>query len=125
MANPHPLASPVGSLRAWLASDEYRCLVVALGIVWGGLDTVTTALAVVAHGTAKHEINPLMRTVLETDLRLFVGLKLCAVCLGLAIALRGRPAIQAVPWWRHFFALHLSIGTVVVIINSITTVIAL
>lgn len=119
------LFSHAASLRSWLSDDDYRCLVVALSLIWGVLDTASTYGAVLAHNTTRHEINPLVRAVLEIDIRLFVPLKLCGVCLAAGIALRGQPLIETVTWWRKFFYAHIGVATVVVITNTIMALLAL
>lgn len=118
------LFAHAASLRAWL-TDEYHYLVVSLSFVWGVCDTASTYVAVLAHKTTRHEINPLVRTILEIDMRLLVPVKLCAICLAAGIALKGRPIIETLTWWRKFFYAHISVATLVVLNNTMMALVAL
>lgn len=119
----NPVSVATRSLRAWLDGDTYRHLVVALGLVWGLCDTVSTYIVVLTHGI-QHEANPIVRAALEIDLLLFIPLKLCAIGVAFAIAIKGRADIQSLRWWRQWFYFHLIVGAAVVV-NNITVALIL
>lgn len=106
-------------MKSWLAGDEYRYLVTALVFVWGILDTITTYFFILAHGTTRYELNPIVRAVFEIDIRLFIVLKLSVTGFIVATAVKARSTIETARVWRPFFYIYLGVGIAVVVNNVV------
>ncbi|MFB6189843.1 MAG: DUF5658 family protein [Halapricum sp.] len=95
----------------------YVALVVALVVVWGFGDAVSTLWAVQATGSIQGEANPWIRLVLSHDPVLLVVLKAGVVALAGWLLLTCRDFVESVPGWRVWFVGVLALGSTIVATN--------
>ncbi len=101
--------------RLRFEKPDYTELVVAVVIVWGFCDGLSTLLAAEFAG-AHLEANPLIRALLDTPTLAFAVKFVAALAAG-ALALAGERFIRTVPGWRIWFASLIGVGLGVTIIN--------
>jgi hypothetical protein len=94
---------------------DYAELVLAVVIVWGVCDGLSTLLAAEFAG-AHLEANPFIRPLLSMPALAFVVKLGGAVAAG-ALALAGERFIRTVPGWRVWFACLIGVGIAVTILN--------
>ena len=104
----------VNPLRRFEKPD-YTELVVAVIVVWGFCDGLSTVLAAAFAG-AHLEANPLIRDLLSTPTLAF-GVKLGGTLAAGALALAGKRFITTVPGWRVWFAALIGLGVGVTSLN--------
>jgi hypothetical protein len=94
---------------------EYIELVLAVVVVWGFCDGLSTLLA--AEFAGRHmEANPLIRMLLDTPALAF-AVKLGGAVAAGALALAGERFIKTVPGWRVWFAGLIGVGIAVTTLN--------
>lgn len=95
----------------------YVELVVALGLVWGVGDTLTTVLAAHATGSVAGELNPLLRTLLAVDPGAVILLKGAVAVYACVVLLAAREQVTDVPGWRIWLLGMIAAGTLIVAQN--------
>ena len=94
---------------------QYVELVVAVVLVWGVADTLSTLTA--ASFVGGHlESNPLVRGLLGDPVSLFVVKLGVSVAVGM-LALAGERFIRTLPWWRGWLATLVGLGVGVTLLN--------
>jgi hypothetical protein len=101
--------------RVRFEKPDYAELVLAVVIVWGVCDGLSTLLA--AEFAGRHmEANPLIRALLDTPTLAF-AVKLGGAVAAGALALAGERFIKTVPGWRVWFACLIGVGLAVTALN--------
>jgi hypothetical protein len=101
--------------RLRFEKSDYTELVVAVVIVWGFCDGLSTLLA--AEFAGKHmEGNPLIRALLDTPTVAFAVKPVASLAAG-ALALAGERFIRTVPGWRIWFGGLIGVGLGVTVLN--------
>ena len=101
--------------RLHFGKPKYVELVVAVVVVWGVCDGLSTLLAASFAG-AHLEANPLIRGLLPTPSLAF-GVKLAGALAAGLLALAGERFIRTVPGWRLWFAGLIAVGICVTGLN--------
>ena len=94
---------------------DYAELVVAVVVVWGVCDGVSTLIAAEFAG-AHLEANPLFRALLHTPPLAF-AVKFAGALAAGALALAGERFIRTVPGWRVWFAGLIGVGLATTALN--------
>lgn len=96
---------------------SYRAFVVALVLVWGVGDALSTLLALGVGGSIGMEGNPLIRAVLAEHLLLLPVFKGVVVGVAGGLLLSVDNYIASVPGWRLWFSGVLALGAAIVVTN--------
>lgn len=102
-------------IRAPLPS--YRAFVVALVLVWGVGDALSTLLALGLGGSIGMEANPLIRALLAEHLLLLPVFKALVVGVAGGLLLSADDYVESVPGWRLWFGGVLALGSAIVVTN--------
>jgi hypothetical protein len=113
------------TLRGAPRAPTYREFVVAMVLVWGVGDVLSTFWAMTLTGGVGLEANPLVRSLLAAEPLLLLGLKAAVVLYAGVVLLEGRALIERVPGWRLWFTSLILAGTAVVLGNLATGLLAL
>jgi hypothetical protein len=113
------------AIRGVSRKPTYREFVVAMVLVWGVGDVLSTYWAMVLTGGVGMEANPLVRGLLAHEPLLLLGLKAAVVLYAGVLLLEGRPLVERVPGWRIWFTGLILAGTAVVLGNLATGLLAL
>lgn len=95
-------------------SSEYVGLVVALVLVWGVGDALSTLWAIEATGSIHGEANPWIQAVLAHDPALLLVVKSGVVVITGGLLLSQREFVESVPGWRLWFGSLLAVGSIIV-----------
>ena len=96
------------------AVPGYVGFVLALVVVWGVGDAVSTLWAIEATGSIEGEANPWIRALLAYDPALLVVLKAGVVAAAGTVLLSCREFVESVPGWRLWFVSVLAVGSAIV-----------
>jgi hypothetical protein len=115
----------LSSLRFSLRVPGYVGLVVALVVVWGFGDALSTLWAIEMTGSIEGEANPWIKMLLAHDPALLLFFKAGVVAVAGGLLLWFREFVESVPGWRLWFGSMLTLGSVIVAGNTYVGVVTL